>query len=1174
MKQTMRILTLLALALFSSGRIWAASVVSIDVTGGQLKFFSDEACTTSISEAEAGSTVYIKAIPDYGYTGNGATFAAVASVGSNQAESRRAVHVDETLPFGGAVEVRTVDNTRGIYSLTMPDDTGVAVSATLATVTSTTVSYVDEKYETHTVSAVPLDLTMTVLAADQWYFVGSDITFDQGFTSKNDEMMRNRCIVVADGATFTIGTKDAPLENDAFYFGGSLFLYGQEEATGKLSINSEKGGTDIGGCFVIANVDVDITSKSIALSGSSNGNGSFIAGHPTKGNTVTVRSSNGYGGISAAGKPLVIKNCNVDVDSKEGMGINTGGVSLTIEGLANGTSSVKIHSANNGINVGGATATIKYCDIDIVSDDGHGIYGGGSPVIIEGVDKGTNNVKVRSKGNGIYGGGYPVTIKYCDVDVVSTDNYGISANYPGVTIEGVATGTANKISVCGFYYGISCGGGPINIKYCDVDVVSTNGTGIQANYPGVTLEGRADGSNDVTVRSKDNGILSGGSTITILNCDVEVTGLFNEETSDYDRCLSGLYASGNTGVVITGCDKGNSVVVRSNSSKTAGIYCDYGPIAIKNCSVDVVNDGGNGICNKTTSGKSGDIYIEGLANGTSKVTVRSKGNGIFADNEQPVTIKYCTVDIVNQNGNGIYATSGLTIEGIADGSNDVTVRSYGNGIYGPGGSVTITNCDVTATGLLDKVTGTYTPCAYNAIFEGGGSALTITGHTEKGNKVVTSSTQVAISGQGCTTNVSNCDMDVTSTSSDGIQGTDGLSLTSTLENGNVVKVNCKSNGLVSYGEGGLTIDNYTVDINSESYGIYNTSNKIDISNSDVTIESQRSSLYDVGSNGGTINNSRLKATTTGTKPEGGDYNTYDGIFVPYGITISGSQVDVSAQEGNWGINVAQDEYAATLGWTHATDYVNVSSYTGPVKVAEGQTLTDGSSLYSGELTEDEVTAIGGKKLQPGVGVTFAAAGYATYYDSDYDLVLPAGMQARVVTDEGAEKGTLKYETIADGDSEQNIVPAGTAVMLKVAAADEEQTLALTIGSGAEAYSGDNLLNGSDTDTEIPTATGSAFYKLTYGDDNTTFGWYWGGADGLSFTSAAHRAWLILPASVDARFLGLPEGEATGIAAYNAQEPLKADETWYTIGGMKLNGQPTAKGVYIKDGKKVVVGDKR
>ena len=33
---------------------------------------------------------------------------------------------------------------------------------------------------------------------------------------------------------------------------------------------------------------------------------------------------------------------------------------------------------------------------------------------------------------------------------------------------------------------------------------------------------------------------------------------------------------------------------------------------------------------------------------------------------------------------------------------------------------------------------------------------------------------------------------------------------------------------------------------------------------------------------------------------------------------------------------------------------------------------------------------------------------------------------------------------------------------------------------------------------------------------------------------------------------------------------EADNSWYTIGGVKLNGRPTEKGVYIIDGKKVII----
>lgn len=46
------------------------------------------------------------------------------------------------------------------------------------------------------------------------------------------------------------------------------------------------------------------------------------------------------------------------------------------------------------------------------------------------------------------------------------------------------------------------------------------------------------------------------------------------------------------------------------------------------------------------------------------------------------------------------------------------------------------------------------------------------------------------------------------------------------------------------------------------------------------------------------------------------------------------------------------------------------------------------------------------------------------------------------------------------------------------------------------------------------------------------------------------------------------GNATGISVIKAN--AQTDESWYTIGGMRLSGKPTQKGVYIHQGKKVVV----
>ena len=71
---------------------------------------------------------------------------------------------------------------------------------------------------------------------------------------------------------------------------------------------------------------------------------------------------------------------------------------------------------------------------------------------------------------------------------------------------------------------------------------------------------------------------------------------------------------------------------------------------------------------------------------------------------------------------------------------------------------------------------------------------------------------------------------------------------------------------------------------------------------------------------------------------------------------------------------------------------------------------------------------------------------------------------------------------------------------------------------------------------------------------------------------ATKAYLDLStASADARILiEEPDGQVTAISTISADVKTNAAEGWYTINGMKLNNMPTEKGIYILNGKKVVV----
>ena len=138
------------------------------------------------------------------------------------------------------------------------------------------------------------------------------------------------------------------------------------------------------------------------------------------------------------------------------------------------------------------------------------------------------------------------------------------------------------------YAAIGSGGYSAVIKYCDIDAVSTNDSGIVGNGD-VYIEGIADGSNNVTLRCAGYGINGGGCPVTVKYCDVEVTGATQNEAGQYGFCgYSGIFEGSGAGMNIIGCASGNMVVVRSNSSGIEGAGCS---VNIQNCSVDVVAKG-------------------------------------------------------------------------------------------------------------------------------------------------------------------------------------------------------------------------------------------------------------------------------------------------------------------------------------------------------------------------------------------------------------------------------------------------------------------------------------------------------------------------------------------------------------------------------------------------------
>jgi len=169
-------------------------------------------------------------------------------------------------------------------------------------------------------------------------------------------------------------------------------------------------------------------------------------------------------------------------------------------------------------------------------------------------------------------------------------------------------------------------------------------------------------------------------------------------------------------------------------------------------------------------------------------------------------------------------------------------------------------------------------------------------------------------------------------------------------------------------------------------------------------------------------------------------------------------------------------------------------------------------------------------------------------------------------DENTEvyKGTVSDSKLLLTPISDKIVNAGNAVILK---STDNPVMTLKADNSTGDYS-DNALKGLSERTEIATSAYSA--NTIYVMGNTTkngFGFH-------KYTGEympANKAFLALGSGSSAplRMVIDDDKETTGIASMADGIDDMSDE-WYTLDGRKLNGKPTTKGLYIVNGKKVMI----
>lgn len=202
----------------------------------------------------------------------------------------------------------------------------------------------------------------------------------------------------------------------------------------------------------------------------------------------------------------------------------------------------------------------------------------------------------------------------------------------------------------------------------------------------------------------------------------------------------------------------------------------------------------------------------------------------------------------------------------------------------------------------------------------------------------------------------------------------------------------------------------------------------------------------------------------------------------------------------------------------------------------------GKGNFTGEVTKSFEIVNRTLNIGQNGDVQFAdGQTWASFYSSAESLELPAGIMAYIVTAVNSTSATVKAI---------NYVPKNVPVFL------EKSSTVTTTNSSAEG----NLLKGTTASTPVSGISGTVYalhnnllMQVTTGSISTG------------------RCYLEVNNASGARKLSIiyDEGGSTSIQSLEADEENDADE-WYMIDGRKLQKKPTKEGLYIKNGKKVVI----
>lgn len=303
-----------------------------------------------------------------------------------------------------------------------------------------------------------------------------------------------------------------------------------------------------------------------------------------------------------------------------------------------------------------------------------------------------------------------------------------------------------------------------------------------------------------------------------------------------------------------------------------------------------------------------------------------------------------------------------------------------------------------------------------------------------------------------------------------------------------------------------------------------------------------------------------KETKSGYTPRGTSDNTED----PTGAMLYTKNVIIPISTDAGHVSIGRDYYykvssdnTTNTTYSVAPDVEVVisvenadveGSYTldSETKTIELNPKEGSTGLYTFDMPNADVTFT----VQEAAAVHFSEEGqiFASYYNAIKDVAVPMGMTAYIVT--GVSEDGTKVIV-----SPVSYIKKGVAVLI-----EKDKT---TEVSETTDFSGNKLIY---ADNEVPVTTGSKLYvlyqnqfvKVTSGTQIPTGKNY---LDLSTFTNAGTRGFYDIGGANDG---------TSALRGVVAEGTNGKSDAWYTLQGRRLPAKPTKPGLYLHNGKKVVI----